>query len=167
MATEVNVTEKTPAKAKSPDSSTSNNGKYIQIPLPNHSLFAVFDGHGGSFAAEYASRNLLRVLCRSNTFCEYAEKWRGREDYFTGLKAASGEMMMTKQQTRRLPQNWTTNNSYKNGDVIAMKKRSKSRSRYENISMMAKLSTLPAQQLLPTLPTIAMPSSHEPPTITS
>lgn len=92
MATEVNVTEKTPAKAKSPDTgSTSNNGKYIQIPLPNHSLFAVFDGHGGSFAAEYASRNLLRVLCRSTTFCEYAEKWRGREDYFAGLKAASGE----------------------------------------------------------------------------
>jgi len=93
MATEVNVTEKTPAKAKSsPDSdSTSNNGKYIQIPLPNHSLFAVFDGHGGSFAAEYASRNLLRVLCRSTTFCEYAEKWRGREDYFAGLKASSGD----------------------------------------------------------------------------
>ncbi|EED88239.1 predicted protein, partial [Thalassiosira pseudonana CCMP1335] len=43
------------------------------IPLPNHSLFAVFDGHGGSFAAEYAAKNLLRVLCRQGAFCRYAE----------------------------------------------------------------------------------------------
>ena len=65
---------------------TSIDDKYVQIPLPNHALFAVFDGHGGSFAAEYASRNLLRVLTRSSSFIEYAEKWRGRDTYLLGLK---------------------------------------------------------------------------------
>ncbi|KAL9187295.1 hypothetical protein ACHAXT_001398 [Thalassiosira profunda] len=75
--------KKTDADQSMKDSGTAN--KYVRIPLPNHSLFAVFDGHGGSFAAEYAARNLLRVLCRSDSFCQYAEKWRGRETY---LRAA-------------------------------------------------------------------------------
>ena len=84
----VSVTEKTtPQKVETTSTSTINNdNKYVQIPLPNHALFAVFDGHGGSFAAEYASRNLLRVLTRSTSFIEYAEKWRGRETYLLQLK---------------------------------------------------------------------------------
>ncbi len=59
---------------------------YERIPLPNHALFAVFDGHGGKFAAEYASLNLLRVLCRSSTFVEYAEKWSGRKGHLAKVR---------------------------------------------------------------------------------
>lgn len=43
------------------------------IELPGHSLFAVFDGHGGLFAAAYAGRNLCRVLSQQPTFVEYAK----------------------------------------------------------------------------------------------
>ena len=47
--------------------------KYNLIDLPGHSLFAVFDGHGGTFAAAYSGRNLCRVLSRQAKFVEYAK----------------------------------------------------------------------------------------------
>jgi serine/threonine protein phosphatase PrpC len=53
-----------------PSSSTSSS--WTQIPVPNHSLYAVFDGHGGSFAAQYAGRNFCRVLSRTSYFIQYA-----------------------------------------------------------------------------------------------
>ena len=43
------------------------------IDLPGHALFAVFDGHGGSFAATYAGRNLCRVLSKQPKFWQYAQ----------------------------------------------------------------------------------------------
>lgn len=44
-----------------------------QESLPDHALFAVFDGHGGASAALYAGRNFLRVLSRQPAFCAYAQ----------------------------------------------------------------------------------------------
>ena len=46
---------------------------YTKIDLPGHSLFAVFDGHGGTFAAKYAGDNFCRVLSREPKFIEYAK----------------------------------------------------------------------------------------------
>ena len=42
------------------------------ISLPGHALFGVFDGHGGSFAAQYAGDNYCRVLSQQPLFAEYA-----------------------------------------------------------------------------------------------
>jgi serine/threonine protein phosphatase PrpC len=47
--------------------------KYNVIDLPGHSLFAVFDGHGGTFAAVYAGENFCRVLSRQQKFIDYAK----------------------------------------------------------------------------------------------
>lgn len=52
---------------------SASSSRWTQIPVPNHSLYAVFDGHGGSFAAEYAGRNFCRVLSRTSHFVQYAQ----------------------------------------------------------------------------------------------
>jgi serine/threonine protein phosphatase PrpC len=48
-------------------------GKPVKHPLDGHALFAVFDGHGGSFAAIYAGKNFCRILSRQPKFIEYAQ----------------------------------------------------------------------------------------------
>ena len=44
-----------------------------KIDLPGHGMFAVFDGHGGTYAAFYSGRNMLRVLSCQPKFVEYAK----------------------------------------------------------------------------------------------
>jgi len=46
--------------------------KQRTIPLPGHTLLGVFDGHGGTFAAEYAGANLCRILSKQPLFVQYA-----------------------------------------------------------------------------------------------
>jgi len=41
--------------------------------LKGHSLFAVFDGHGGTFAAIYSGNNFLRILSKQVNFIAYAK----------------------------------------------------------------------------------------------
>jgi serine/threonine protein phosphatase PrpC len=47
--------------------------KENEIDLPGHGMFAVFDGHGGTYAAFYAGRNMCRVLSCQPKFVEYAK----------------------------------------------------------------------------------------------
>jgi serine/threonine protein phosphatase PrpC len=62
---------------------TTGNAEEI-LPVKGHSLFAVYDGHGGTFAAMYAGRNFLRILSKQPKWIEYAkllaEKERKAED---------------------------------------------------------------------------------------
>lgn len=48
-------------------------GKRTKIPLKGHALFAVYDGHGGTFAAIYSGNNFLRVLSKQPRFVQYAK----------------------------------------------------------------------------------------------
>ena len=55
-------------------SSTAGHGSEPNlIDIPGHSLFAVFDGHGGTFAAAYSGRNMCRVLSHQDKFVQYAK----------------------------------------------------------------------------------------------
>lgn len=65
--------------------------KYTHIDLPGHSIFAVFDGHGGTFAAMYSGRNLCRVLSRQPKFVQYAKFMQER---------AEKEKLLTKSRER-------------------------------------------------------------------
>ena len=85
------VTSSGPDEISSTTTSTTQQQKYRHIDLPGHSIFAVFDGHGGTFAAMYAGRNLCRVLSRQPKFVQYAKFMHER---------AEKEKLLTKSRDR-------------------------------------------------------------------
>ena len=42
--------------------------------LPDHALFAVFDGHGTSFASEYVAEHFVSTFCSQKSFVEYSNR---------------------------------------------------------------------------------------------
>jgi len=55
------------------DADPKNGSKGTKIPLKGHSVFAVYDGHGGTFAAIYSGNNFLRILSKQPKFVKYAK----------------------------------------------------------------------------------------------
>jgi len=54
----------------------NNETEYAETGVfpPNHALFCVMDGHGGTSVSDYASKNLVRMLCQENIFLEYVNQ---------------------------------------------------------------------------------------------
>lgn len=74
----------------SPDRTGSGTGTTsTKLSLPGHALFAVYDGHGGTFAALYSGNNFLRVLSKQTKFVRYAKMCR--EDYGANNAANTSE----------------------------------------------------------------------------
>jgi serine/threonine protein phosphatase PrpC len=51
----------------------------IEPELPDHSLLAVFDGHGGEVAAQLAERHLLATLCLQPHYQQYVQGWQQQQ----------------------------------------------------------------------------------------
>eukprot|EP00529_Nitzschia_sp_RCC80_P012458 CAMPEP_0113468696 /NCGR_PEP_ID=MMETSP0014_2-20120614/15495_1 /TAXON_ID=2857 /ORGANISM="Nitzschia sp." /LENGTH=568 /DNA_ID=CAMNT_0000361107 /DNA_START=188 /DNA_END=1894 /DNA_ORIENTATION=+ /assembly_acc=CAM_ASM_000159 len=70
---------KLPAPATATSATLSNSNSNL-LPIKGHSLFAVYDGHGGTFAAMYAGRNFLRILSKQPKWIEYAQLLKKEEE---------------------------------------------------------------------------------------
>ena len=76
----------TEAKLYALDAASATEKEPNLIDLADHSLFAVFDGHGGTFAAAYSGRNLCRVLSHQVKFVQYAQFEAERPDKMKTFK---------------------------------------------------------------------------------
>ena len=96
-----------PILSSSSSDATQPNNRII--PLPGHSLFAVFDGHGGAFAARYSGRNACRVLSKEPKFVQYAKcvgerLEKQQQQQAASDAAASSSTTMTPSETEQQKQ---------------------------------------------------------------
>eukprot|EP00563_Minutocellus_polymorphus_P014667 CAMPEP_0181053100 /NCGR_PEP_ID=MMETSP1070-20121207/17932_1 /TAXON_ID=265543 /ORGANISM="Minutocellus polymorphus, Strain NH13" /LENGTH=493 /DNA_ID=CAMNT_0023132215 /DNA_START=30 /DNA_END=1511 /DNA_ORIENTATION=- len=56
------------------------------ITLRDHSLFAVFDGHGGGWTSHYAGNNMCRVLCARKEWSSYLALSEGERADVPGIE---------------------------------------------------------------------------------
>eukprot|EP00588_Corethron_pennatum_P021607 CAMPEP_0194321180 /NCGR_PEP_ID=MMETSP0171-20130528/17408_1 /TAXON_ID=218684 /ORGANISM="Corethron pennatum, Strain L29A3" /LENGTH=679 /DNA_ID=CAMNT_0039078967 /DNA_START=22 /DNA_END=2061 /DNA_ORIENTATION=- len=61
------------AQSSPSDKMTNNKTESTSMAAlpPNHALFCVMDGHGGISASDFASKHLIRILCREEVFLDY------------------------------------------------------------------------------------------------
>jgi len=73
-ALETNANTNTNTNTNSSNNDNDNdNSNDKRIALPGHALFAVYDGHGGTFAAIYSGNNFLRILSKQRAFVRYTK----------------------------------------------------------------------------------------------
>ena len=63
-------------------------GKTVEIStiLPGHSLFGLFDGHGGDFAAKFASAKFVGILYAQEAFQEYCRIYEEKDSHLKPKK---------------------------------------------------------------------------------
>ena len=54
--------------------------------LDNHSLFAVYDGHGGGFTSDYAGNNFVRIFSERKAWKKYTELSKEGQSDVTGIE---------------------------------------------------------------------------------
>jgi len=77
---------------------TSSKATMQRVHLPRHSLFAVFDGHGGTYAAQYAGQNFCRVLSRQTSFFQYAQYVQQQMKLDEGTTKSTSEVLSPTQR---------------------------------------------------------------------
>lgn len=68
--------------------------------LPDHALFAVFDGHGTSFASNYAAKHFVSTLCRQKLFVDYSQSFFDRPQSGISARKKKGNSASNKSQKK-------------------------------------------------------------------
>ena len=74
------------------DDGTGDLSPELPRTLPNHALFAVFDGHGTDFASTYTARNFVPTFSKQLSFLEYSRKFvKGMEQQSNRTRKKKGK----------------------------------------------------------------------------
>ena len=68
-----------------------------KLALPGHALFAVFDGHGGTFSAVYSGKNFLRILSGQPKWVEYAQSLNNNDSTSSATVSKPQQMALLEQ----------------------------------------------------------------------